>query len=190
MNVQVNAAEKPVVSREAVEAAVREWAAKNREGLIEWRDGGQDFDFACEQILNGRCKGTLFPDANDFIAEQIARFHGPSPDSARLREVDTLEDGKAPRQSHLPARFDLLPPLAHRAVAEVLYAGNEKYGVLVDGVKTSDANWRGIPIADHLNHAAAHLNNFYAGDTSEDHLAHAATRLMFALELQRKGGAK
>ena len=192
MNVHLNPADKPVVSRESVEEAVREWAEKNRKWQAYWLPGGRDFSKACVQIIRGWCGGFWEVDARVMIAEQIARFHGhqPQPDSARLPELDTLEDGKDPRQSFEPARFDLMPPLAHRAVAEVLHAGAEKYGTMVDGVLTSEPNWSRFSVSSHLDHALSHVNKHFAGDTSEDHLAHAATRLMFALELQRKGAAQ
>ena len=50
-------------------------------------------------------------------------------------------------------------------------------------VKYGDNNWRKIPIADHINHALTHQMAYLAGDTSDDHLAHAACRALFALDL-------
>ena len=84
----------------------------------------------------------------------------------------------------LPYRSDLLPPRALLEVARVLKAGSERYGV--------DA-WRRIPAPEHLNHALTHLLALLAGDTTEPHLAHAACRLLFALDLgaaQPGGGAR
>lgn len=84
------------------------------------------------------------------------------------------------RQSALDCRLDLLPPHATMAVAGVLKRGAEKYPDLEHG----RPNWHGIPTDDHLNHALAHILRHLAGDRSEDHLPHAACRLLFACELE------
>lgn len=76
-------------------------------------------------------------------------------------------------QSDTPYRCDLLPPLALLSIAAVLKGGADKYGA---------NNWRKIPLIEHLNHAQTHLLALLAGDTSDDHVSHAATRLLFALE--------
>lgn len=77
------------------------------------------------------------------------------------------------KQSHLPCRADLFPPRAFLAVSEVLHHGAEKYGA---------SNWRKIPTSDHLNHALTHVMAWLADDQSDDHLAHAACRILFALD--------
>lgn len=84
-------------------------------------------------------------------------------------------------QSDIGARFDLIPPLALTQVAEVLHRGAAKYG---------ENNWRKIDTVDHVNHAIAHLYGWLAAYTVEqeseavEELSHAATRLLFALELE------
>jgi len=84
--------------------------------------------------------------------------------------VVNLHGGK---QSVLPFRCDLLPPHAIINVCEVLEQGAKKYG---------KDNWRNIPLTDHLNHAMAHIFAHFAGDQQDIHIAHAACRLLFALE--------
>lgn len=79
------------------------------------------------------------------------------------------------KQSHLPYRADLLPGWGILAQAIVAGEGAEKYEPL---------NWHDISEAEHLNHALTHLLKLVAGDESEDHLAHAACRLSFALEIR------
>lgn len=91
-------------------------------------------------------------------------------------ELETNEAGG--KQSKIPARCDLLPPLATLAVAQVLHGGAEKYGV---------NNWHSIPVESHLNHALVHVFAYLAGDRQDLHLDHAACRLLMALELQKKG---
>lgn len=85
--------------------------------------------------------------------------------------IETLPNGS--KQSKVDCRYDLFPPLALEAVSVVLSQGAEKYGV---------GNWKGIPADSHLNHAVRHVYRHLSGDRSEDHLEHAACRLLMALE--------
>ena len=77
--------------------------------------------------------------------------------------------------SDTPYRVDVVPPKALLAVAGVLKPGTEKYGL---------DNWRRIARREHLNHALVHIFAHLAGDQSDDHLTHAACRLLFALETE------
>ena len=99
------------------------------------------------------------------------QIKGIGPDAA----TTTNEAGG--KQSATLYRCDLLPPIATLAVAEVLHQGAAKYG---------PDNWRKIPVMDHVNHAMIHLFATMAGDTQDEHLEHAACRILFALELKRK----
>lgn len=95
----------------------------------------------------------------------------------------TSESNSKGQQSHLDARYDLIPPIALKTVAEVLGEGESKYPT-IDGVP----NWHYITTRDHLNHALAHIYAYLRGDdTGEDDLAHATTRLLLALEIDRIG---
>jgi hypothetical protein len=91
-------------------------------------------------------------------------------------DAPTVTNAAGGKQSKTRYRCDLLPGRAVLAVAEVLSAGAEKYG---------PDNWRLIPVRDHVNHALTHLLAFVAGDRSDDHLSHAACRVLFALDLER-----
>lgn len=73
-----------------------------------------------------------------------------------------------------PYAFELVPAGALFEVARTLADGARKYGV---------DNWRHVPINDNLGHALQHVYGYLAGDISDDHLAHAACRILFALEL-------
>ena len=55
--------------------------------------------------------------------------------------------------------------------------------VLVEGEATHHGAWRRQPVREHVEHAIAHLNAWQAGATDEDHLGHASTRLLMALQL-------
>lgn len=93
--------------------------------------------------------------------------------------IITNENGG--RQSRLDARYDLIPPYAEEIVAEVLAEGAVKYG---------QWNWLKIPSDSHLNHARQHIAKFIQGDKSEDHAAHAATRIAFWLDMLKREGKR
>lgn len=94
------------------------------------------------------------------------------------RDAPVVVNEVGGRQSGTLYRCDLLPSRAVLAVAAVLKEGAEKYG---------DDNWRKIPISDHVNHALIHILARQAGDASDDHLEHAACRLLMALDLAIAG---
>lgn len=77
------------------------------------------------------------------------------------------------KQSDSPYRTDLLPPRSLLAVAKILKHGATKYG---------EENWRLTTRKENLNHALTHVLAYLAGDTQDEHLEHAACRLLFALE--------
>ena len=96
--------------------------------------------------------------------------------------METLPSGA--KQSKLNHFFKV--PHAMLAVAEVMAQGAEKYET-PGYVDREHQNWHGISIASNLQHALTHLHLLAVGNTDEDHLAHAATRLMMALD-QRESG--
>ncbi len=99
----------------------------------------------------------------------FAPIPGLSPDAP----IVTNEVGA--KQSAVPYRCDLLPARATLAVAGVLHEGAVKYG---------DDNWKGIPVREHLNHALTHILAYLASDRQDQHLEHAACRLLMAVELK------
>ena len=101
---------------------------------------------------------------------------GLSPDAPV--EVDPRTGGM---QSATPYAFELLPPSSLFAAAAVARKGAEKYGETFDS-----RNYTRICSRDHLNHAIAHIYAYLAGDASDDHLAHAIVRLLFAFDCVRR----
>lgn len=76
-------------------------------------------------------------------------------------------------------RYDLIPAIGMRRLAETCAEGVAKYGA---------GNWnKGIPIPDLLNHAIKHLYQYVSGDRSEDHLAHAMWNLAVACHFEELG---
>jgi hypothetical protein len=78
--------------------------------------------------------------------------------------------------------FRLLPWRALKSIGEMM----EHY--LAVGKHGKD-DWRRMPEREHVDHADAHMAMYDAGDDSEDHLKHAACRLLMALE-QRDARAR
>lgn len=108
----------------------------------------------------------------------------------KLKEIEERDanpaiemNEKGGKQSLLETRYDLVPSSAIHEVAKVLKVGAEKYGA---------DNWRKIPVESHVNHALEHLYKHLEkirqgeGDETYD-LAHAATRLLFALAVDQDG---
>lgn len=96
-------------------------------------------------------------------------------------DVPTETNANGGKQSKTPYAFHFLPPRAMFAAAEVAKYGSEKYGETLE-----DRNYKKIPAEEHVNHAIQHLFAYLAGDTSDDHLAHAILRTMFAFEVDHE----
>jgi len=92
-------------------------------------------------------------------------------------EIETNERGGM--QSRVGRSFTLIPPTALQRVAEVMYEGSKRY---------PRDNWRKISVDDHINHSLNHLTLFALGDMGEDHLGHATTRLLMALDEHIRSG--
>lgn len=84
----------------------------------------------------------------------------------------TVTNNQGGKQSFVSARFDCIPPVVLRLLAQCLGFGARKYG---------DTNYQNISMRDHLNHAINHINEWNRGDRSEPHLVNAMARLTFAL---------
>ena len=75
-------------------------------------------------------------------------------------------------------RFDLIPQVGLRRLAETCAEGATKYG---------ERNWeKGFPASSLLNHALRHLNHWLTGDNDEDHLAHAAWNLLALMHFEEE----
>lgn len=89
--------------------------------------------------------------------------------------TSVITNGDGGKQSYLPYRCDLLPPKAIMRVSHILFNGAIRYG---------EWNWLKISKDDHYNHAMAHLFAHASHDEQDDHIGHAATRLLMMMELQ------
>ena len=97
--------------------------------------------------------------------------------SSASSDAETVTYDNGASESKTELRFDLIPADEIATIAKVLGQGAAKYG---------DDNWKGLPTWTHLNHALQHIFAYLANDKSDDHLSHAATRLIFAMWSDKK----
>jgi hypothetical protein len=116
-----------------------------------------------------QCQLTDIPEAELTPAENKVNVLDLSPTP---QENNTVVNEQGGKQSHLDARFDCIPPVVLRLLAQCLGFGARKYG---------KDNWKNIPQWDHLNHAVNHINEWNRGNRDEPHLVNAMARLTFAL---------
>lgn len=93
------------------------------------------------------------------------------------KDAPVVVNREGGKQSSSPYAFELLPVKAMFAAAEVAKLGAAKYGETF-----GNRNYTKIPSVDHVGHCIQHLYAYLAGDTSDDHLAHAIVRALFAYE--------
>lgn len=122
-----------------------------------------------EDSLEGQCKISNVQTGEDQTCRlfELIAIPGVGPDAP------TIETPGGGKHSDSPYAPHLLPARGVLHVSAVLKEGAKKY---------ARDNWRLIGREDHVSHALTHLLALVGGDKSDDHLGHAACRLLMALE--------
>ena len=110
------------------------------------------------------------------IRELSIKMSKPQPNKALSNDAPPSVNEHGGKQHHRPYRMQAIPPKAILEVGKVRYIGYNDLGY-------EDDNYKLISKEDHIGRALTHLFAYLAGDTSNDHLSHAACRVLFALEM-------
>ena len=96
----------------------------------------------------------------------------------------SLANGIGPKFDQGKLRYSLVPPVAIKAIADVLTYGAEKY---------APNSWQTVPNAEerYTDALYRHLESYRAGEELDDeskrsHLAHALTNISFLLHYQQE----
>lgn len=96
-----------------------------------------------------------------------------------MKPGDLIVNENGGAQSAIHGAPHLIPAEALLRLNEVVGYGAKRYAA---------NNWRKIPFEEHISHALEHLFLMMNGDTSDDHLGHALTRLAFAAATEPADG--
>ena len=111
------------------------------------------------------------------IRELSIKMSKPQPNKVLSNDAPPSVNEQGGKQHHRPFRMQAIPPKAILEVGKVRYIGYNDLGY-------DDENYKLIAKEEHIGRALTHLFAYLAGDDSNDHLSHAACRILFALEME------
>ena len=106
------------------------------------------------------------------LRELAQELRKPEPNKTLSNDAPTSVNEQGGKQHHRPYRMQAIPPKAILEVGKVRYIGYNDLGY--DKL---------ISREEHIGRALTHLFAYLSGDDSNDHLSHAACRILFALEM-------
>ncbi len=131
-------------------------------------------DWATQATDEGGTVMASVPQTDAFLAETIRTNERNIADGSGFVTKDSgvrhVEITGGQRDSNAgKGRFDLIPALPLKRLAQLYQRGAEKYG---------SNNWRrGVNLPRYIDSAMRHINDFQAGERDEDHLIAAAWNL-------------
>lgn len=132
-----------------------------------------DKEFYMKGVTSENSKGDKKKSKKKDKKKEVAKLVAETIAEERIEFETGAKRGTAP-----PVRYDLISPVFLRRLAETCHEGAEKY---------DPGNYlKGIPCSNLLNHAITHIEQWKAGDTSEDHLAHATWNLMAIMHFEEE----